>query len=156
MINLSRGPIPITIPIPQSPLLLPASEAQITLAINTVADIIVARQHGRRLSLETGGGSSDATLVATIISELARNIVRYAKSGEIMLEQARAARKYGIRIVCRDTGPGIVHMDRTPMGGCSTSGGLGMGLSRVRRVADEFNLDTGSTGTTVTVTKWLC
>ncbi len=133
-----------------------ATEAQITIAINASADIVIARQHGRRLSLEAGCGKVDATLVATIISELARNVVLYARSGHITLEKTRAARVNGIRIVSRDAGPGIADIHRALAGGYSTSGGLGMGLSGVRRLVDEFNLDTGNDGTIVTVTKWLC
>lgn len=134
----------------------PTQAAQVTIAINAAADIVIARQHGRRLTLESGCSSAEATLVATIISELARNIVQYAKTGEISLEKARKAHVHGIRIVCRDSGPGIADAQRALGGGYSTSGGLGMGLSGVRRLVDEFDLDTGSDGTTVTVTKWLC
>jgi serine/threonine-protein kinase RsbT len=133
----------------------PSSETQTIIAINTTADIVVARQHGRRLSLESGCSGADATLVATLISELARNIVQYAKSGEIVLEKIQSARMHGIRIVCRDAGPGISELQRALVGGYSTSGGLGIGLSGSRKLADEFHLDTGSSGTTVTLTKWL-
>lgn len=151
MISLTQSRIPVP-----THILSPSIEAKITIAIQTAADIVIARQHGRRLSLESGCGSMDATLVATIISELARNVVQYAKVGEVVLEKTRAARLNGIRIVCRDSGPGIADVHRALVGGYSTSGGLGMGLSGVRRLADEFNLDTGRDGTIVTVTKWLC
>lgn len=149
------GPIQSPVPAPP-PMMTPATEAQIIVAINTAADIVIARQHGRRLSLESGCSSAEATLVATIISELARNVVLYAKSGHITLEKTRAARSKGIRIMCRDSGTGIADIHRALVGGYSTSGGLGMGLSGVRRLVDEFNVDTGDDGTTVTVTKWLC
>lgn len=141
---------------PPRPPLSPAEQTRITIAINAAADIVIARQHGRRLSLESGCSSADATLVATIISELARNVVLYAKGGHVMLEKVRAARSNGIRIVCRDAGSGIAEVQRALVGGYSTSGGLGMGLSGVRRLVDEFNVDTGDDGTIVTVTKWLC
>jgi len=149
-------PTRLPIPVPAHPVPPPAKAAQITIAINAAADIVIARQHGRELSLESGCSSAEATLVATIISELARNIVQYAKPGEISLEKTRKARLNGIKIVCRDSGPGIVDAHRALGGGYSTSGGLGMGLSGVRRLVDEFDIDTGSDGTTVTVTKWLC
>jgi anti-sigma regulatory factor (Ser/Thr protein kinase) len=84
----------------------PATETQTLIAINTTADIVVARQHGRRLSLESGCSGSDATLVATLISELARNIVQYAKTGEITLEKIHTARMHGIRICAGTPGPG--------------------------------------------------
>ena len=151
MIEFTQTPVPM-----RPHRLPPAAEAQVVIAVNTVADIVAARQQGRRLSLASGCGSAEATVVATISSELARNVVQYAKSGEIVLEKLRVARKHGIRILCRDAGPGIMHVQRALMGGYSTSGGLGMGLSGVRRLVDEFHLDSGSTGTTVTLTKWLC
>ena len=153
MINPAHSPVPV--PVPRH-MLTPATRAQIIVAVNTAADIVIARQHGRRLSLEAGCTSTHATLVATIISELARNIVLYAKSGEVILEKTMKERMNGIKIVCRDAGPGIVDVHRALVGGYSTSGGLGMGLSGVRRLADEFDLDTGTGGTTVTLTKWLC
>ena len=148
-------PYQSSIPVP-APSPTPAQAAQITIAINASADIVIARQHGRQLSLESGCSSAEATLVATIISELARNIVQYAKPGAISLEKTRKAHSKGIKIVCRDSGPGIADVHRALGGGYSTSGGLGMGLSGVRRLVDEFDLDTGRSGTTVTVTKWLC
>lgn len=139
---------------PQPPLPL-AEPARITVAINSSTDIVIARQHGRQLSLGCGCSSTDATLVATIISELARNALLYAKGGEITLEKAVTAGMKGIRMVCYDVGPGIADIRRVLAGGYSTSGGLGMGLSGVRRLVDEFNLRSGKDGTVVTVTKWL-
>ena len=139
---------------PQPP--LPAAEPErITVAINSSTDIVVARQHGRQLSLGCGCSSTDATLVATIISELARNALLYAKDGEIVLEKAVTTGMKGVKIMCYDAGPGIADIRRALAGGYSTSGGLGMGLSGVRRLVDAFKLKSGKDGTVVTVTKWL-
>lgn len=127
------------------------------IPIRTVMDIVTARQHGRELAMETGFSQTESTLIATIISELARNIVLYAQSGEIVLEKmASGASHRGVVIISRDNGPGIPDVQRALVGGYSTSGGLGLGLCGVRRMVDEFYIDTGTDkGTTVTAKKWL-
>lgn len=132
-------------------------EGRKTIPIRTVADIVTARQIGRELSLQCGFSETESTLIATIISELARNIVLYAQSGEIILEKAGPVdHHHGVIIISRDHGPGIPDVQRALVGGYSTSGGLGLGLCGVRRMVDEFYIDTGTDkGTTVTAKKWL-
>lgn len=127
------------------------------IPIRTVMDIVTARQYGRELAMETGFSQTESTLIATIISELARNIVLYAQSGEILLEKTVPGSAHrGVVIISRDNGPGIPDVQRALVGGYSTSGGLGLGLCGVRRMVDEFYIDTGTgKGTTVTAKKWL-
>jgi serine/threonine-protein kinase RsbT len=127
------------------------------IPIRAVADIVTARQHGRELALQSGFSETESTLIATIISELARNIVLYAQTGEIVLERAISdGNRRGVVIISRDNGPGIPDVQRALVGGYSTSGGLGLGLCGVRRMVDEFYIDTGADkGTTVTAKKWL-
>ena len=127
------------------------------IPIRAVADIVTARQHGRELALQSGFSETESTLIATIISELARNIVLYAQIGEIVLEKAvNGEHRRGVVIISRDKGPGIPDVQRALVGGYSTSGGLGLGLCGVRRMVDEFYIDTGADkGTTVTAKKWL-
>ena len=127
------------------------------IPIRTVMDIVTARQQGRELSMAIGFSQTESTLIATIISELARNIVLYAQSGEIVLEKASSsAHHHGVVIISRDHGPGIPDVQRALVGGYSTSGGLGLGLCGVRRMVDEFYIDTVTDkGTTVTAKKWL-
>ena len=133
-----------------------SSSSKVSVAISTVADIVHARQRGRELALEMGFSSTEATLIATIISELARNIVLYPKTGEITIEQHHLPKRKGIVIVSRDSGDGIADLQRVLAGGYSTSGGLGLGVSGVRRMVDEFFIETGNgNGTTVTAKKWL-
>ena len=133
-----------------------ASPSRISVVISTVADIVSARQRGRELSLQVGFSETESTLIATIISELARNIVLYAKTGEIVIESFHSGSRNGIVITSRDSGPGIQDLQRVLAGGYSTSGGLGLGLSGVRRMVDEFYIETGNgDGTTVTARKWL-
>lgn len=126
------------------------------IPINTVTDIVIARQYGREHARVMGFSETEATLIATIISELARNIVLYARSGEIAISNTNSGARKGISIVSRDQGPGIADVQRALLGGYSTSGGLGLGLCGVRRMVDDFQLDSApSKGTTVSVKKWL-
>ena len=85
---------------------------------------------------------------------MARNIVRFASKGELYMELVDQPRP-GIRIVARDTGPGIPDIDQALADGYSTYNGLGLGLPGARRLMDEFTLTSEiSVGTTVTMTKW--
>ncbi len=97
----------------------------------------------------------DLTLISTAISELARNIVLYAKRGEILLGHMHDGEKRGISVVARDEGPGIPNVERALQDGYSTSGGLGLGLPGTRRLVDELEVvsEVGR-GTTVTLKKW--
>lgn len=126
------------------------------VAIGDSSDIIVARQQGRELALAIGFASAEAVLIATAISELARNIVVYANTGEVRLTQRRERQRRGLTIVARDEGPGIRNVQRVLTGGYSTSGGLGLGIAGVRQIMDEFAVDTGiGKGTEIVATKWL-
>ena len=127
----------------------------ISVPITSDLDIVAARQQGRTLALQLAYSSTDATLIATAISELARNIVLYAKRGEIVLAKTNNGVRPGIVVVARDEGPGIANVSQAVAGGYSTSGGLGLGLSGVRRLMDEFEISSElGKGTTVTVTRW--
>jgi serine/threonine-protein kinase RsbT len=129
---------------------------EITVLIGSEFDIITARQSGRALASQLGCTSTDATMIATAISELARNILFYAGHGEILLAKVKEeGAKHGIVVVARDEGPGIADVPRAIAGGYSTSGGLGLGLSGVRRLMDEFEIASElGKGTTVTVRRW--
>jgi serine/threonine-protein kinase RsbT len=125
------------------------------VAINSDQDIILARQKGRALAAELGFAASDATLIATAISELARNIVSYARRGEIVLKVVNGANQQGLSIIASDRGPGIPDIRQALRDGFSTSGSLGMGLPGVRRLMDEFEITSQpGRGTTVAVKKW--
>jgi len=118
-------------------------------------DLVVARREGRILAEQLGFSTSEATLVATAISELARNIVSYARRGEIQVSLVHNGNKRGINIVARDEGPGIPDINLAMREGYSTSGGFGIELPGVRRIMDGFDIasDVGR-GTTITITKW--
>lgn len=131
----------------------PSIEIRVSVASDT--DLVTARAEGRVLAERLGFSSSETTLVATAISELARNIINYARHGEILLSLASAGDRRGITIVARDQGPGIADARLALQDGYSTSRGLGLGLPGVRRIMDEFDLvSEPGCGTTVTITKW--
>ncbi|HKS82645.1 MAG TPA: anti-sigma regulatory factor [Candidatus Acidoferrales bacterium] len=125
------------------------------VAIHTDQDIVAARQKGRALAAEIGFSAVDATLIATAISELARNIVAYARSGEIELRSIQDTSRRGILVVASDQGPGIPDLRQALRDGFSTSGSLGLGLPGVRRLMDEFEITSApGQGTRVAVRKW--
>lgn len=132
-------------------------ETEIRVAIASVADIVAARQRARDLAFAMGFSPAESTVLAAVISELARNIVLYAKSGEMSLRVVNNGARRGVEIVAADNGPGIADVQRALMGGYSTSGGLGLGLCGVRRIMDELDIDSRiGGGTIVTARKWQC
>ncbi len=131
------------------------SDGEIRVAINSDQDIVVARQRGRALATDIGFSATDSTLIATAISELARNIVSYARKGEITLKTIHGSSRHGILVVASDDGPGIPDVLQAMRDGFSTSGSLGLGLPGVRRLMDEFQIASQpGRGTTVAVKKW--
>lgn len=132
---------------------MPAGEIQV--AINSDQDIVSARQKGRQMAAELGFSAGDATLIATAISELARNIVSYARKGEITLKMVNGSNRQGISVIATDEGPGITDLHQALRDGFSTSGSLGLGLPGVRRLMDEFEITSQpGRGTKVVVKKW--
>jgi serine/threonine-protein kinase RsbT len=129
-------------------------EDQICIPIRTDADIVIARQAVREVAAGVGFSATELTVIATAVSEVARNIVRFATRGEIVVE-ILDDRGGGVCVVARDTGPGIPDIDAALADGYSTYNGLGLGLPGARRLMDEFALvsEVGR-GTTVTMTKW--
>ena len=124
--------------------------------INNDADIVAARQIGRRLATEAGFSGSELTLIATAISEIARNIVVYAGHGEMTMEVMDRDGRRGVQVVARDQGPGIPDVELAMRDGFSTGRSLGLGLPGARRLMDEFEIVSApGKGTTVTMRKWV-
>ncbi|MFJ7934983.1 anti-sigma regulatory factor [Sporosarcina sp. NPDC096371] len=124
--------------------------------IHTEWDIVAARQLGRNEAKKSGFGTVDQARITTAISELARNIYLYAGKGKVEIERHSEKGCNGITIVASDNGPGITDMRKVMEDGFSTSGGLGAGMPGVKRLMDEFKVETEpGVGTTITVTKWL-
>lgn len=125
------------------------------VAVSRDADIVTARQLGRELAAKAGFAGSDLTLIATAISEVARNIVSYAENGEILLGLAERDGRRGVLVVAQDHGPGIADIDLAMQDGFSTGKSLGLGLPGARRLMDEFEIASEpGKGTTVTMRKW--
>ena len=130
-------------------------EAVSRIAIESDADVVTARQRARELAADLELSSTDQTLLATAISEVARNITTYATRGEVLVSVVQDDNRRGIRVVARDQGPGIEDIDRALQDGYTTGGGLGLGLPGARRLVDDFSIDsTPGHGTTVTLVKW--
>ena len=134
---------------------VPSDGSETVVPIESDADIVVARQRGREMGAELGFEAGDLALIATAISELARNIVIYAERGEIVLRKHVEGARRGIVVISRDEGPGISDISLAMRDGHSTSGGLGLGLPGVRRLMDDFEIESLSgRGTAVMVRKW--
>ena len=131
------------------------NESELVMPIRNEVDVVIARQRGRALASKLRFSSSELTLIATAISEVARNIVIYAGTGEIVLRIVEQGQRRGLAVFARDRGPGIADIDRAMQDGYSTSHGLGIGLPGSKRLMDEFAVasEVGK-GTVVSMTKW--
>ena len=127
----------------------------IRVAIASDKDVVQARQTGRELAARAGFSSGDQTVIAAAISEIARNVLMYARRGEILISVVLNGDHSGVMIVARDEGPGIPDIERALRDGYSTSGGLGLGLPGAKRLMDDFEIESVvQQGTTVTMRKW--
>jgi serine/threonine-protein kinase RsbT len=127
---------------------------EVRVAVRADADVVAARRAARELAARLGFSSTDLTEIATAVSEVVRNIVRFADAGEVLVELLDQPRR-GIRITARDSGPGIPDVQEALRDGYSTYRGLGLGLPGARRLMDEFAVASElGRGTTVTMTKW--
>ncbi len=128
-----------------------------SIALHDEHDIAVARNETRAISAALGFRMIDQTRLATVASELARNIVKYAKRGRMIAQPVdTTSGRRGLRLVFEDTGPGIPDIDAAMRDGFSTGGGLGKGLPGSRRLVDEFQIEsTVGKGTRVVIVRWL-
>jgi serine/threonine-protein kinase RsbT len=125
------------------------------IAIDGEADIVMARQRGRSIADKLGFSRTDSTLIATAISELARNILVYARRGEISLQVVENGDRVGVVVIASDQGPGIPDIHLAMQDGWSTTRSLGLGLPGARRLMDEFDIQSKvGVGTTITMHKW--
>ena len=127
----------------------------VRVAIRTDADVVTARQEARAMGAGLGFSSTDLTLLATAISEVARNITTYAGEGEVALRVLNHGGRQGIEVVATDNGPGIADVELAMQDGFTTGNGLGLGLPGTRRLVDEFDLRTApGSGTSIRLVKW--
>lgn len=128
---------------------------EMVVRVATSDDILVARQAGRDLAATLGFSLTDLTMIATAISEVARNITSYAGTGEIRLAVAEEQLRVGLVVEAVDEGPGIAEIERALEDGYSTGAGLGLGLPGARRLMDHFEIRSAvGQGTRVTMWKW--
>ena len=127
----------------------------VRLPINNLINVVTSRRRGLEMARHLGFSLPDATKIAVVISELARNITLYTEGGSITLIAHTGERK-GIKIIAQDKGPGIEDVERVLAGGYTTSKGLGMGISGSKNIMDEFEIQTVmGGGTTIKAIKWL-
>ena len=125
------------------------------VVISEESDILHARTIGQSLIRTLGFSTTDQTKIVTVISELARNIFKYAGSGTITVTKLTGTKR-GVEIVAHDTGPGIADVEEVMTGHYHSTSGLGIGLSGSRKLMDEFTIETHpGKGTTVTARKYL-
>lgn len=125
------------------------------ISIDHDGDVVTARQRGREMAQRAGFIGSDLTIIATAISEIARNIVVYGRRGEMIVSQLQQGARRGVLVVARDEGPGIADIEQAMTDGFSTGKSLGLGLPGARRLMDEFEIvSEPGKGTVVTMRKW--
>ena len=130
-------------------------EGEVRVAINADADLVTARAEARAMAERLGFPRPDPTLIATAISEVARNIVVHVGRGEIVLQPFEDANRYGVVVIAIDEGPGIRDVEAAVRDDYSGKGGLGLGLPGARRLMDDFEVTSSAdSGTTVTMRKW--
>jgi serine/threonine-protein kinase RsbT len=128
-----------------------------SITLESEQDMVAARSEVRALAAAVGFRLLDQTRLATVTSELARNILKYAKRGRLIAQPTQGARgRAGIRLIFEDKGPGIPDLDAAMRDGFTTDRGLGKGLPGSRRLVDEFQIESEvGRGTRVTVVRWL-
>ena len=130
-------------------------EDEIRIKVSSDIDMVPARQKGRELANKLGFTQTDATLIATAISEVARNIIVHVGVGEIIISGSSEGGRDCIVVVARDAGPGIADVAKAMQDGQSQEGSMGLGLPGSRRLMDEFTIESEvGLGTTVTMKKW--
>lgn len=127
----------------------------LSIPVEKEIDVVTARLRTTELAEALGFSASEIYAIAIATSEVARNIVRYARHGELLLQEIIDGKRRGLTIIARDQGPGIVDLARAMAPGYSTGNSLGLGLSSAERQMDEFDIASSpGQGTTVTMTKW--
>ncbi len=128
-----------------------------SIALEDEHDIVVARNQARIFAASVGFGLVEQTRLATVASELARNVVKYAKRGRMIAQPIEnASGRRGLRLIFEDTGPGIPDIAAAMRDGFSTGRGLGKGLPGAKRLVHEFEIESEvGRGTKISVVRWL-
>jgi serine/threonine-protein kinase RsbT len=127
----------------------------VRVVIESDHDLVEARAVARGLAASLGFSRTDATLIATAISEIARNIVVHVGNGAIIMRPLLEEKRHGLQVVAEDNGVGIRDVEAALEDGYAGRGGLGLGLPGARRLMDDFEIESGpDRGTRVTMKKW--
>jgi serine/threonine-protein kinase RsbT len=129
-------------------------EGEVRIPIDADDDLVTARAEARAMAEGLGFPRPDPTLIATAISEIARNIIVHVGRGEIVLRPFQEPDRYGLIVIARDEGAGIRDIETALHEDYSGRSGLGLGLPGARRLMDDFDVTSSAEGTTVTMRKW--
>ena len=131
------------------------SETEQMVRIRSEADVFAAVNTVRHMGAATGMNQGAVAAVATAVSELVTNIVKYARSGKVTVRARRQRHQPGVEVIVEDRGPGIADIEQALSDNVSTGGTLGLGLPGAKRLVDEFEIDSVvGQGTTVRILKW--
>lgn len=126
-----------------------------SMSIAREIDVIPFRNRLKEYAVKIGMSMVNQTKIITAASELARNMLKYANGGKVVIEVVSKGRENGIRLVFKDEGPGIKDLKLAMKDGYSTGKSLGLGLPGTKRLVSEFDIHSEvGKGTIVTVTKW--
>jgi serine/threonine-protein kinase RsbT len=129
---------------------------RITCRIQRDVDVYVAIGHGREIADALGFDQINRTRIEIVILELTRNLLVHAGGGQLLIEHVVHEQRHGIAIEAQDTGPGIPDIALALLDGYSTAHTLGAGLPGVKRLMDDFFIDSSvGVGTTVRAIKWV-
>ena len=128
------------------------TEVEIQVPLRSESDLLTVRQQGLAMTQLAGFTGTDSTLIATVVSDVARKIIEYAHGGEILIGIVRHNGARGILVKARDNGDGIPDLLQTVMADQE----IGRSLQVARELMDEFTIDSeAGVGTTVTMRKWM-
>ncbi|NER24624.1 MAG: anti-sigma regulatory factor [Symploca sp. SIO1C2] len=128
------------------------SQIHIRVEADTIRAIMASKQTANRLGFD----NYQCQMISTAVSELVRNILKYAGSGEVIIVPLTQGRRTGLEIIVKDRGPGIADLEQAMQDDFSSSGTLGLGLPGVKRLMDEFEINSElNVGTEVVIRQWL-
>jgi serine/threonine-protein kinase RsbT len=126
------------------------------VVITKEQDVILFRNRVKEFAQKIKMGLVNQTKLITAASELVRNMLRYADGGDITIEVVSKGRENGIRLVFKDSGPGISDVQLAMKDGYSTGKSLGLGLPGAKRLVNDFTITSEvNKGTVVTIIKWV-
>lgn len=135
--------------------MITAGEGVVRASLVTDEDVVRLRELVRDDTVALKFSLTEQTKMVTVARELARNVLRYGGGGHAELEQLLDNGVRGVRVTFVDEGPGIENVELAMTDGYTSGGGMGLGLSGARRLADEFDLETApGKGVRVSITKW--